>query len=156
MIHFFGSFLDGLGTHSVTTLGSKSHLKIDQKSMRFWIDFWTILKPSWRPCGVPFGLRDATGTPPRRSKTLSRRSQDALKTLKDANMAPQEALRGPNTPPSSILDDFSSNLHRFSIDFFIDFSRCFHCFFIDVLICCAYSVSILGVFWKYYLASIPP
>ena len=77
--------------------------------MRFCNDFWTILGPSWGPCGVPFGLRDATGTPPRRSKTLSRRSQDAPKTLKDANKAPQDAPRGPNTPPCSILDDFSLN-----------------------------------------------
>ena len=31
MEHFFGVFLEGLGSHSVTILGSKSHLKIDQK-----------------------------------------------------------------------------------------------------------------------------
>ena len=117
--------------------------------MRFWINFWTILGPSWGPGGVPCGLRDATGTPPRRSKTLSRGSQDAPKTLKDANKAPQEAPRGPKTPPSSILDDFSSNFHRLFINLFIDFSRIFHFFFIDVLICWDYSGSILGVFWQY-------
>ena len=111
--------------------------------MKFWIDFWTILGPSWGPCGIPFGLRDATGTPPRRSKTLPRRSQDAPKTLKDANKAPQEAPRGSKTPPSSILDDFSSNFHRFFNDFFIDL------LFIDVLICWDFSGSILEVFWKY-------
>ena len=75
------------------------------------------------PCGDPFGLRDATGTPPRRSKTLPRRSQDAPKTLKDANTGPQEAPRGPNTPPSSILDDVSLIFHRFSIDFSQNFHR---------------------------------
>ena len=117
--------------------------------MRSWIDFWTMLGSSWSPCGVPFGLRDATMTSPRRSKTLSRRSQDAPKTLKDANEAPQEAPRGPNTPPSSILNDFSSNFQLFFIDFFIDSSWVFHWFFIDVLICWDYSGSILGVFWKY-------
>ena len=145
MKHFFGPLLEGLGSHSVTILGSKSHLKIDQKINaildRFLDDFGPILSPS----GVPFGLRDATGTPPRRSKTLSRRSQDAPKTPKDAKKAPQEAPRGPNTPPSSILDDVSSNFHRFIIDFFIYFSWIFHCFFIDVLICWDYCGSILAV-----------
>ena len=91
--------------------------------MRCWIDFWTILGASWGPCGVPFGLRDATGTLPRRSKTLSRRSQDAPKTLKDANKAPQEAPRWLNTPPSSILLEF--------LMIFIDFSQIFHWIFID-------------------------
>ena len=110
--------------------------------MRFCIDFWKILGPSWGPCGVPFALRDATGTPPRRSKTPSRRSQDAPKTLKDANKA--------------ILDDFSYNFHRFFIDVFIDSSLIFHWFFIDVLICwdysgsiLEYSGSILAIFWDY-------
>ena len=44
---------------------------------------------------------------------------------------------------------FSSNFHRFFIDLFVDFSWILHWFFIDVLICCDYSGSILGVFWKY-------
>ena len=80
-IYYFGSFFDGLGNHSVTILGSKSHLKIDQKInailYRFLEDFGGFLG-SMRG---PFGLLDATWTPPRRSKTLSRRSQDAPKTL---------------------------------------------------------------------------
>ena len=145
MEHFFGPLLEGLGSHSVTMLGSKSHLKIDQKINatldRFLDDFRLILGSMW----VPFALRDGTGTPPRRPKTLSRRSQDAPKTPKDAKKAPQEAPRGPNTPPSSILDDLSSNFHRFFIDFFIIFSWIFHCFFIDVLICWDYCGTILVV-----------
>ena len=135
MKHFFGPILEGLGSHSVTILGSKSHLKIDQKInailYRFLDDFGLILGSMWGPLRAPGCHRDAP------------------KTLKDANKAPQEAPRGPNTPPSSILDDFSSNFHRFFIDFFIDFSWIFHRFFIDVLICWDYSGSILGVFWKY-------
>ena len=91
MEHFFVPLLDGSGSQSATILESKSHLKIDQKINVFWIDFLTILRLSWGPCGVPFGFGDATGTPPRRSKTLSRGSPDAPKTLKDANKAPQEA-----------------------------------------------------------------
>ena len=112
-----------------------------------------ILSPCWRSCGVPFGLRDATGTLPRRSKTLSRGSQDTPKSLKNANMAPQEAPRGPKTPPSSILDDFSWNFHRLFIDFSIAYSwffpvifhRCFNMlgFFWQ------YSGRILEVFWQY-------
>ena len=55
MKHFFGPFLEGLGSHSVTILGSKSHLKIDQKINaildRFWNDFGPKLEaklgPSW-------------------------------------------------------------------------------------------------------------
>ena len=149
MKHFFGVLLEGLRSHSVTSLRSKSHLKIDQKINAILDRFFNDFGPSWGPCGVPFGLQVATGTPPRRSKTLQRRSQDAPKTLKDANKAPQEAPRGPNTPPSSILNDFSSNFHRFFIDSFIDSSWIFDWFFIDVIICWDYSGSILGVFWKY-------
>ena len=82
--------------------------------MRFWIDFWTILGPSWGPGAVPCGFRDATGTLPRRSKTHSRGSQDAPKTLKDANKALQEAKGAQDT---SKLD-----FGQFLIEF--------HCFFI--------------------------
>ena len=83
--HFFGPFLDGLGSHSVTILGSKSHLKIDQKINaildRFLNDLGPFLGSRWVPCG----LRDATGTPcdaPRRSqeapKMLPRRSRTRI------------------------------------------------------------------------------
>ena len=47
MINFLGSLLEGLGSHSVTILGSKSHLKIDQKINaildRYFKDFGSIL-----------------------------------------------------------------------------------------------------------------
>ena len=98
--------------------------------MRFGSNFWTTLGPSWGPCGIPFALQDATGTHPRRSKTLSRRSQDVPKTLKDANKAPQEW----------ILIDF----HCFFHWIFLDFYRIFNV----VLICWNYSGSILEVFWN--------
>ena len=131
--------------HFGIKIASKNQSKNQCDFGLFLDDFGPVLGSMWGP----FGLRDATGTPPRRSKTLSRRSQDAPKTPKDAKKAPQEAPRGPNTPPSSILDDFSSNFHRLFIDFFMDFSWIFHRFFTDVLICWDYSGSILGVFWKY-------
>ena len=82
--------------------------------MRYCIDFLSIWGPSWGPCGVPFGLRDATGTHPRRSKTFRRLSQDAPRTRKNSKKAPQEAPRGPTTPLSSMFFEFSSifHLHR--------------------------------------------
>ena len=116
---FVGPLLEGLGTHSVTILESKSHLKIDQKINaildRFLDDFGPIMGSMWGP----FALRDATGTPPRRSKTLSRRSQDAPKTLKDANKG---TPRGPKRAQhASKLD-----VVRFFIKFSSIFHRCFH------------------------------
>ena len=103
MYHFFGPLLEGLGSHSVTILGSKSHLQIDEKFNAIWdrfLDhFGPILGSMWGPLRAPGCHRDAP------------------KTLKDANTAPQEAPRGPNTPSSSILNDCSSNFHRFFIDF---------------------------------------
>ena len=98
---------------------------------RFLDDFGLFLESMWGPLPAPGCHRDAP------------------KTLKDANKAPQEAPRRLNAPPSSILDNFSSNFHRFFIDVFIDSSLIFHGFCIDVLIYWDYSGSILGVFWKY-------
>ena len=74
----------------------------------------------------PKWIRKRSQDSPKMFQDAAGYSQDAPKTLKDANKAPQEAPRGPNTPPSSILDDFSSNFHRFFIDFLIDSSWIFH------------------------------
>ena len=74
MKHFFGALLEGLGSHSVTILGSESHLKIDRKINaildRFLDDFRLFLGSMWVPLRAPGCYRDA-------SKTL----QDGLKTL---------------------------------------------------------------------------
>ena len=144
-----GGILEPAGDRTWTPGRAQNRSKINPKSHwfvdRFLVDFGSFLGSMWGPLRAP----GTTGTPPRRSKTLPRRSQDAPKTLKDANKAPQEAPRGPKTPPSSILDDFSLNFHRFFIDCFIDFSWIFHRFFIDVLMCWDYSGSILEVLWKY-------
>ena len=121
--------------------------------MRFWIDVWTILGPSWGPCGVPFGLRDATGTPPRRSKTLSRRSQDAPKMLPRRSRTPIRHPKRPQEGPTHLqarnfidfrwfVIDVLLNCHRFSTGLPVFFSRFFGLF-------SKYSRSILAIFWDY-------
>ena len=81
MIHFFGTFLDGLGTHSVTMLGSKSHQKIDHKINaildRFFNDFGPILGSMWGRLRAPGCHRDVPKTLQDAVKTLPRWSQDA-------------------------------------------------------------------------------
>jgi len=81
MKHFFGPLLEGLGSHSVTILGSKSHLKIDQKINaildRFLDDFGPILGSMWGPLRAPGCHRDAPKTLQDALKTLPRCSQDA-------------------------------------------------------------------------------
>ena len=81
MIHFFAPILDGLGSHSVSILGSKSHLKIDQKINaildRFLYDFGPFLGSMWRPLRAPGCHRDAPKTLQDALKTLPRCSQDA-------------------------------------------------------------------------------
>ena len=119
---FFGLFLECLGSPSVAILGSKSHLKINQKINaildRFLNDFGLILGSMWDPLRAPGCHRDAPKTLQDALKRLPRCSQDA----QGCQQGTQEAPRGPKTPPSSILNDFSSNFHRFFIDFFIDSS----------------------------------
>ena len=79
--HFFGPFLDGLGSHSATILASKSHLKIDQKINtildRFLNDFGAFLGSMWGPLRAPGCHRDAHKTLEDALKTLPRCSQDA-------------------------------------------------------------------------------
>ena len=79
--HFFGTFLDGLGSHSVTILESKSHLKIDQKVSaildQFLDDFGPVLGSMWVPLRVRGCHRDAPKTLQDALKRLSRCSQDA-------------------------------------------------------------------------------
>ena len=81
MKHFFGSLLEGLGNHSLTILGSKSHLKIDQKINaildRFLDDFGPFLGSMWSPLRAPGCHRDAPKTLQDALKTLARYSQDA-------------------------------------------------------------------------------
>ena len=81
MEHFFGPLLEGLGSHSVTILGSKSHLKIDQKINaildRFLDDFGPFLGSMWGPLRAPGCHRDAPKTLQDALKTLPRCSQDA-------------------------------------------------------------------------------
>ena len=81
MEHSFGPFLEGLGSHSVTILGSKSPLKIDQKINAildcFLDDFGPILGSMWGPLQVPGCHRDASKTLQDALKTLPRCSQDA-------------------------------------------------------------------------------
>ena len=81
MQHFFGTLLEGLGNLSVTILGSKSHLKIDQKLnailYRFFNDFGLFLGSMWGPLRVPGCHRDAPKTLQDVLKTLPRCSQDA-------------------------------------------------------------------------------
>ena len=80
-MHFCGPFLDGLGRHSVTILGSKSHPKIDQKINaildRFLDDFGPFLESMWGPLRAPGRHRDAPKTPQDGPKTLPRCPQDA-------------------------------------------------------------------------------
>ena len=121
MKHFFGPFLEGLGSHSVTILGSKSHLKIDQKINaildRFLNDFGPILGSMWGPLRAPGCHRDAP-------KTL----QDALKTLprcsQDAQGCQYGTPRGPKRAQHTAKLDFnriSIDFHRFSIDFLLNY-----------------------------------
>ena len=81
MKHFFGPLLEGLGSHSVTILDSKSHLKIDQKINaildRFLDDFGPFLGSMWGPLRAPGCHRDAPKTLQDAPKTLPRCSQDA-------------------------------------------------------------------------------
>ena len=92
MKHFFGPFLEGLGSHSVAIFGSKSHLQIDQKINaildRFLEDFGRFLESMWGPLREPGCYRDAP-------KTL----QDAPKTLprcpEDAQGRPKSPQEGP-------------------------------------------------------------
>ena len=143
----FGSFGAPFCDHFWIKIASKNRSKNQ-------CDFGSIFERFSAHPGVHVASPSRSGMPPGRPQDAPRRSQDAPKMLPrrartPANRAPQEAPRGPNTPPSSILDDFSLNFHRFFIDFFIDSSWIFHGFFIDVLICWDYSGSTLGVFWKY-------
>ena len=115
----------------------------------FWIDFLTILGPSWGPCGVPFGLWDATGTFPK----IPRRSQEAPKMLPRRSRMPTRHPKRPQEGPTPLQARFCTIFQRIFIIcssmFFIDFSWFFYGFFIDVLICWDYSGSILELFWKY-------
>ena len=81
MKHFFGPLLEGLRSHSVTILGSRSHLKIDQKINaildRFLDDFGPILGSMWGALRAPGCHRDAPKTFQDVLKTLPRCSQDA-------------------------------------------------------------------------------
>ena len=80
MKHFFGPLLEGLGSHSVTILESKSHLKIDQKINaildRFLDDFGPFLGSMWGPLRAPGCHRDAPKTLQDAFKTLPRCSKD--------------------------------------------------------------------------------
>ena len=73
----FGRF----GSHSVTILESKSHLKIDRKINaildRFFNDFGPFLGSRWGPLRAPGCHRDAPKTLQDALKTLPRCSQDA-------------------------------------------------------------------------------
>ena len=104
MKHFSGALLEDLGSHSVNILGSKSHLKIDQKINaildRFLEDFGPFLGSMWGPLRAPGCHRDAPKMLQDALKTL----QDGPKTLNDANTASQGAPRGPNTPSSILLE----------------------------------------------------
>ena len=142
MKHVFVPLLEGLGSHSVTILGSKSHLKIDQKINaildRFLNDFGPFLGSMWGPLRAPGCHRDAP-------KTL----QDAPGTPKDVAETPQEAPGGTEDLQDRFLTifhrffiEFSLIFHRFSIDFssifsinihrlFIDFSQIVHRLFMD-------------------------
>ena len=116
MEHFFGPLLEGLGSHSVTILGSKSHLKIDQKINaildRFLNDFGSFLGSMWGPLRAPGCHRDAP-------KTL----QDALKTLPRCSQDAQGRQEGtPRGPQHASKRDFG----RFFIEFSSIFHRCFH------------------------------
>ena len=112
----FGRFGEPFCDHFGVNIASKNRSK---KSMRFWINFWTILAPSWGPCGVPFALRDATGTPP----TRPRRSQDAPKMLPRRSRMPIRHPKRPQEGPTHLQARFWTILHRIFIDFS---SICFH------------------------------
>ena len=95
MEHFFGPLLEGLGSHSVTILGSKSHLKIDQKINaildRFLDDSGLFLGSMWGPLRAPGYHRDAPKTLQDALKTLPRCSQDAQGHQKGTPRGPKSA-----------------------------------------------------------------
>ena len=127
MKHFFRPFLDGLGSHSVTILGSKSHLKIDQQINsildRFLNDFGPILGSMWGP---PSG----SGMPPGRPQDAPRRSQDAPKMLPRRPRTPRRHPKRPQEGPTRLQARFWTNFHRI----FIDFSSIFSLIFLGISI----------------------
>ena len=118
MEHFHGPLLDGLGSHSVIILESKSHLKIDEKInailYRFLVDFEPILGSIW---GF-FGVRISPG----RSQDAPRRSQDTPKMLPKA----QGRLQGTPRRPKRAQHASKLDFERFFIEFSMIFHRYFH------------------------------
>ena len=114
MEHFFGPLLEGLGSHSVTILGSKSHLKIDQKINaildRFLDDFGS------HP-GVHVGSPSRSGMPPGRPQDAPRRSQDAPKMLPRRSRTPIRHPKRPQEGPTHLQARFWTIFHRIFIDF---------------------------------------
>ena len=95
MTHFFGPHLEGLGSHSVTILETKSHLKIDQKINanldRFFHDFGVILGSMWAPLCASGCHWDAPKTLQDALKTLPRCSQDAQGRQEGTPRGPKRA-----------------------------------------------------------------
>ena len=117
MEHFFGPLLEGLGSHSVTILGSKSHLKIDQKINaildRFLDDFGPILGSMWGPLRAPGCHRDAPKTLQDALKTLPRCSQDAQGRQEGTPRGPKRAQHASKLDFGRFFIEFSSIFHRF-------------------------------------------
>ena len=117
MKHFFGPLLEGLGIHSVTILGSKSHLKIDQKINaildRFLNDFGPILGSMWGPLRAPGCHRDAPKTLQDALKTLPRCSQDAQGCQHGTPRGPKRAQHASKLDFRGFFMEFSSIFHRF-------------------------------------------
>ena len=88
-----------------------------RRFLRFFSDFGCLLGAMWEPCWPPERPQGAPG----RRRDAPKTPQDALRTVQER---PRTAVRQPKKPQETpgrlqdrFLDDFSSILNRFSIDF---------------------------------------
>ena len=127
MEHFFGPLLEGLGSHSVTIFGSRSHLKIDQKINAILDRFLDDLGPILGHVGSPSG----SGMPPGRPQDAPRRSQDAPKMLPRRSRMPIRHPKRPQEGPTRLRARFWTIFHRIVTDFSSIFSLILLGFSID-------------------------
>ena len=141
MEHFFGLFLEGLGSHSVSILALKSHLKIDKNQCDFRLIFARF---SALP-GVQVGSTAGSGMPPGRSEDAPRRSPEAPKMFPRRSRTPIRHPKRPQDGPRHLQARFWTISHRI----FIDFSWIFHGFFLDLALIFHRCFNMLGLLWPY-------